>query len=161
MYNTVFHQFGLNWTFIGYYAESSALGEILPVVRDFCSLYLVPIVPPPSLLLTHEERAEWGGTFGGGIPSERGSGERRGGTSASAAQLTSVWATSPPVEYAVIVESLYFKCVGLLLPAVCPTALRHPNLLHSNHKLCVQREINIILCLMNCLIFYAFDISCI
>lgn len=53
----LFHQFCLNWTFIGYYAESSALGEILPVVRDFCSLYLVRFVPPPSLLLTHED---WG-----------------------------------------------------------------------------------------------------
>lgn len=147
----LFHQFCLNWTFIGYYAESSALGEILPVVRDFCSLYLVRFVPPPSLLLTHEEQAEWGRTFGGVIPSEHGSGERRG-TSFSAAQLTSVWATLPPVEYAVIVERLYFNCVGLLLPAVCPTALRHPNLLHSNHRLCVQREINIILCLMYCLV---------
>lgn len=68
------HQFGLNWTFIGYYAESSALGEILPVVRDFCSLYLVRFVPPPSLLLTHEEQAEWGRTFGGVTASEHGSG---------------------------------------------------------------------------------------
>lgn len=36
----LFHQFGLNWTFIGYYAVF-CFGEILLVVRDFCSLLLV------------------------------------------------------------------------------------------------------------------------
>lgn len=47
-----FHQFGLNWTFIEYYAESSALGGILPVVRDFCSLYLCTF-RPTSLAATN------------------------------------------------------------------------------------------------------------
>lgn len=56
------------------------------------------------------------------------------------AHLTSLWTTLPPVEYAMIVKSLYFNCVGLLLPAVFPTALPHPNLLHSNHRLCWERN---------------------
>ncbi len=46
--------------------------------------------------------------------------------------------------------------MGLLLPAVCPTALPHPTLLHSNHRLYVEREINIILCLIVCFIVFIY-----
>lgn len=78
----------------------------------------------------------------------------RGGavmTPPTPAHLTSsLWTTLPPGEYALIVKGLYLNCVGLLLPAVCPTALPHTTLLHSNHRLYVEREINIILCLMIC-----------
>lgn len=147
----LFHQFGLNWTFIGYYAESSALGEILPVVRDFCSLYLVRFVPPPSLLLTHEEQAEWGKTFGGVIPSEHGSSERRGTSSLLLSSLLFG-------QHCPLLNMMWLSnaCILTVWDCFCllyvPLHYATPNLLHSNHWLCVQREINIILCLMNCLV---------
>ena len=52
-----------------------------------------------------------------------------------------------------------FQTVWDCFCLLCPTALPHPTLLHSNHhKLYVEREINIILCLIVCLIvvFIAF-----
>lgn len=67
----LFHQFGLNWTFLGLLCRVFCFGEILPVVRDFCSLSLCFFcfffVPLPSLLAHGEQRRDelFDGIFAG------------------------------------------------------------------------------------------------
>ena len=133
-------------------------GEILPVVRDFCSLSLVSgkyILF--HLLLAAKFAVSRGGNnycchFHFGCRNRSRSAESHVDTSHSAC-LTSLWTALPPGEYALIVKSLYLNSVGLLLPAVWPTALPPPCPAALYHTLYVEREINI-LCLMPSVIVF-------
>lgn len=69
---------------------------------------------------------------------------REGADTSCSAHLASLWTTLPP-------GLTVWDCFCLPLS---PTALPHPTLLHSNHRLYVEREINIILCLMVCFIVF-------